>query len=72
METSFVSTERGAPQLGVSPATLRRICARFPGFAIRVGGQYRIPLQHVLRVRAGESPAAISAEVRANGPSRAA
>ena len=63
----FLTTEAAASELGTSRVTVWRVCRDNAGFAIRLGGTYRIPAEHVERVRRGETPAAIAAEVRAGG-----
>jgi hypothetical protein len=70
----FLSTEEGAIETGNCRGTLVTACRKNPGFAIRVGHAYKIPREHLERVKAGETPAQIAAEVRArvNGASRAA
>ena len=56
----FVSTAELARRTGVSRITAWRTCMRNPGFAVRVGGTFRIPEAHVRRVERGELPAAIA------------
>lgn len=67
----FFSPSEAAEMLGVSGATVRRVCAANPGFAINLCGAYRIPRQHVDAVKRGERPAAIAARVRNAGAARA-
>lgn len=71
MSPHFLTTEAAAPELGTSRITVWRVCRDNPGFAVRLGGTYRIPAEHIERVKRGESPAAIAAEVRAGGVPRA-
>jgi hypothetical protein len=59
--SSFVSTAELARRTGVSRITAWRTCTRHPGFAMRVGGTFRIPEAHVRRVERGEFPATIAA-----------
>lgn len=68
----FVDTTEGAELTGVCRATMARACRDNPGFAVRLNGAYRIPRQHIERVRRGETPAQIAAAVRAGGDTRAA
>lgn len=73
MSTSeWYTTETAAAATGTCRATVWRICKLNPGFAVRIGGSYKIPPEHVQRVLKGETPAKIAAEVRAGGASRAA
>ncbi len=65
IKVKFVSTGELARRTGVSPTTAWRTCVRHPGFALRVGGTFRIPEVHVQRVERGEFPAAIATDVRA-------
>jgi hypothetical protein len=37
------------------------------GFAVRIGGNYKIPFGHITRLMQGDSPAQIAAEVRNRG-----
>jgi hypothetical protein len=60
----FVSTAELARRTGVSPTTAWRTCLRYPGFAVRVGGTFRIPEVHVQRVERGDFPGAIAADAR--------
>jgi hypothetical protein len=62
----FVSTSELAIRTGVSRITAWRTCVHNPGFAVRVGGTFRIPEIHVQRVEGGDLPAAIAAEARAH------
>jgi hypothetical protein len=62
--------KRGTPRkrlknIGLSSITSWRTCTRHPGFAVRVGGTFRIPETHVRRVERGELPAAIAADAGA-------
>lgn len=63
-EAAFLSTVEFASRVGISATTAWRTCARNPGFAIRAGGTYRIPVCHVQRVERGERPETIAAEAR--------
>jgi hypothetical protein len=62
--SGFVSTAELARRTGVSRITAWRTCIRHPGFAMRVGGTFRIPEAHVRRVERGEVPATIAANLR--------
>ena len=52
----FVSTAELARRTGVSATTARRSCVRHPGFAVRVGGTFRIPEVHVGALRRRSCP----------------
>ena len=68
-DAAFLSTVEFAGRVGISATTAWRTCLRHPGFAIRAGGTYRIPVAHAERVEHGERPEAIAAEARArNSP----
>ena len=62
MTKKFATTGEAADAAGVSRATARRACKENPGFAVRIGGAYRIPIEHLDRLRAGERPAQIAAD----------
>ncbi len=72
MSHRFLTTEAAAPELGTSRVTVWRVCRDNPGFAVRLGGTFRIPIEHIERVKRGETPAAIAAQVRGGGAPRAA
>ena len=70
---SWLTTEDAAPEVGTSRTTMWRVCRDNPGFGVRAGGSYRIPAEHIARVKAGELPEAIATEARAKyGAGRAA
>ena len=64
---TFVSTAVFADQVNISKATAWRICQANNGFAVRIGGNYKIPFGHITRLMQGDSPAQIAAEVRNRG-----
>lgn len=61
----FLSSDMTAQEFGVSRCTVWRICRDNPGFAVRLGKDFKIPREHAERAKAGESVAAIAASVRA-------
>lgn len=63
-DAAFLSTAEFGRRVGISGTTAWRTCQRNPGFAIRAGGTYRIPLGHVERLERGERPEAIAADAR--------
>lgn len=67
MSVTFVSTTDLAKAAGVCRVSAWRACRANPGFALRIGGSYRIPAEHIERVKRGETPAQIAADVRARG-----
>lgn len=67
MGVRFASTSELAEASGVTRVSAWRACRANPGFALRIGGSYRIPAEHLERVKRGETPAQIAAEVRARG-----
>ncbi len=69
---NWYTTETAAKETGTSRLTVWRACRDNPGFGVRMGGTYKIPPEHVERVKRGESPKDIAAEVRASGPHKAA
>lgn len=70
---TWLTTEEVAAETGTSRTSAWRACRDNPGFAVRLGGTYRIPPEHLARVLKGETPAQIAAEVRSgNGANRAA
>lgn len=60
----WFTTTTAAAETGFHPSTLWRACRRHPGFAVTLGGQYRIPPEHVARLKAGETVEQIAASVR--------
>lgn len=67
-----MTTDEAAAVLGVSRGTVIGICHKYPGFAWRIGRAFKIPAEHVERVLRGDTPADISAQVRADVAPRAA
>lgn len=67
MRVRFASTTELAEAAGVCRVSAWRACRANPGFALRLGGSYRIPAEHIERVKRGETPAQIAADVRARG-----
>ena len=61
----FLSTEQAGFELGFHRNAHARACRENPGFGVRLNGSYRIPRDHIERVKAGDTPAQIAAEVRA-------
>ncbi len=68
----LLTSDEAAAELGVCKATVLSVLKSNPGLGFRFGNAFRIPRSHVERVKQGESPAAIAAEVRSGGASRAA
>ena len=66
-DAAFLSTVEFAARVGVSATTAWRTCQRHPGFAVRAGGTYRIPVSHAERVERGQRPEEIAAEARRRG-----
>lgn len=69
---AMLTTDETAAKMGVSRGTVCNICRANPGFAVRFGHAFKIPLVHIERVMSGERPADIAAQVRSVGASRAA
>lgn len=63
----WFTTEAAAAETGTSRTSVWRACRDNPGFGVRIGGAYRIPPEHLARVKRGETPAQIAAEVRSGG-----
>ena len=63
-DTAFLSTVEFGRRVGMSATSAWRVCQRHPGFAIRAGGTYRIPVNHAERVERGERPDEIAANAR--------
>jgi len=61
----FLSTAQLAELLGVSRCVAWRTCKDNLGFSIKFGRSYKVPFSHYERVRNGERPEDIAAEVRA-------
>ncbi len=60
-------------ETGHSRQTIWRACHQHPGFATCVGTGFKIPDEHIQRVKRGEHPRDIAAAVRAGaGDNRAA
>lgn len=64
---NWLTTEAAADALGLSRASVWRACRSHLGFAVRLNGSYRIPVEHIRRVKAGETAAQIAADVRSSG-----
>lgn len=64
MTPKFITTAELAARTGVSRITAWRTCRRYPGFAIRLGGVFRIPESHAERIERGERAEAIAADAR--------
>ena len=60
----FLTTRQAAKLTGASSVTWWRACLNNHGFAFRINKKFYIPRDHVERVRLGETPAQIAAEVR--------
>ena len=72
MAEEFLSTKELAERLDESRTTAWRVCKDNLGFAIKFGRSYKVPLAHYERVRRGETPAAIAADVKSRHGSQAA
>ncbi len=68
----FLTTGQFADRIGKSRSSGWRFLQRHPGFSINVGGQHRVPEQHLIRLLSGEPIEAIVAEARSIGAPRAA
>jgi hypothetical protein len=67
----YLSTTQAAELTGASRTTWWRACLANPGLGVRVQKQFYIPREHVERVKLGDAPAQIAAEVRSRAPQRA-
>ena len=65
MSQKYLSTAALADEFEGSRTTAWRLCRAHPGFAIKFGRSFKIPEGHVERLRKGETPEAIAAEVLA-------
>lgn len=72
VQPKFHSTTAIAQATGFSRASIWRACSKHPGFAVRLGAQFRVPDDHLRRVIAGERIEDIAAEARSVGANRAA
>jgi hypothetical protein len=70
--SELLSTDETAAEMDCSRNTVISVCKNNPGFGFRFANAYRIPRQHVERVKRGETPAEIAASVRSSGAIRAA
>ena len=61
-----VGTEEVANAIGCSRVTAWRVCRDNIGFAFRFGKAFKVPLEHIERVKRGETPAQIAASYRSN------
>lgn len=68
----YKTTAQLAAELNRSRTTVWRACCQNPGFAIRLGHEFRIPNAHIERLKRGETAAQIAATVRADGIARSA
>lgn len=68
----YLSTTQASEKSGPSRTAWWRACVAHPGLGIRLGKQFYIPVEHVERVRRGETPAQIAAEARARAGAQAA
>ena len=68
----LLTSDETAAELGVCKATVLSVLKNNPGFGFRFANAFRIPRSHVERVKQGENPADIAAQVRAGGAPRAA
>jgi len=64
MTKQFLSTTEAAQALSSSKPTVLRVCKANPGFAFRFGGMWKIPAEHIARLKAGASVAQIAAAAR--------
>lgn len=55
-----------------TPVTIWRWCREFPGFALKVGTHNRIPVEHIDRLKSGETAAQIAANPSWRGTRAAA
>lgn len=63
-DAAFLSTAEFGRRVGISATSAWRVCQRHPGFAVRAGGTYRIPVSHAERIERGERPVTIAADAR--------
>lgn len=63
--TGFYTTVSAARELGYHRETINRLCKRYPGFAFRAHGNWRIPAKHVAMLMAGIPAEKIAANVQA-------
>jgi hypothetical protein len=71
MSERYLSTSSLARELDESRTTAWRVCRANPGFAIKFGRGFKVPESHLARVKLGETPEAIAAEVLARREPRA-
>jgi len=64
MTEKFFSTKEVAEKIGVSRNTVANICRDNPGFSIRLGRSYKVPLANIERLLRGELIEKIAADVR--------
>jgi hypothetical protein len=72
MAEAFLSTAQLAEMLGESRTTAWRVCKDNLGFSMKFGRSYKVPLSHYERVRRGETPAAIAADIKSSHGQQAA
>ena len=63
MTETYMTTAEAGRETGHSRTTFWRICRDHPGFAIKLGKTYQVPLSHIQRVKRGDTPAQIAADV---------
>jgi hypothetical protein len=68
----LLSTDEAAAELGVCRGTVLSVLKNNPGFGFRFANAFRVPRSHIERVKLGERPADIAAQVRSSGAHRAA
>jgi len=64
MATQILTTTEAASALALSRPTVLRVCKKYPGFGFLFGGSWRIPADHILKVKAGVPVADIAAAAR--------
>jgi len=63
MSEKFLSTQEIADNLGVSRNTVSKICRDNPGFSIKFGRSYKVPLVNYERLIRGELIEKIAADI---------
>lgn len=66
MSEEFLTTTEIAQKLGVHRTTVSIICKNNPGFSIRLGRSYKVPVANFERLLRGELIEKIAADVRTN------
>lgn len=72
VKPKFLTSSEFADRIGKSRASAWRFLRRHPGIAINIGGQYRVPVDHLNRLLAGEAAEAIAAKARSIGDTQTA